>query len=79
MRLPRHWSSPRLIYGLFGLEFCGTVAALAFFGIAAPDLFRSKLWEDGGLNGFNSNKNIVVYAYANYTAIPKIPLVWSQL
>lgn len=79
MRVPREWRTPRIVTGLFGLEFCGTVAALAFFGIASPNLFRVALWKDGGLNKFNSDPNEILYAYANYQAIPKIPLVWSQL
>ncbi|KAI9824623.1 MAG: hypothetical protein M1832_001713 [Thelocarpon impressellum] len=72
------WKTPRLVLGLMAFEFCATVAILALFGIAAPDLFRTKLWKEGGRLGFNSDPNEILYAYANYRPIPKIPLVWSQ-
>ncbi|KAI9807691.1 MAG: hypothetical protein M1825_005632 [Sarcosagium campestre] len=78
MRIPREWKTPRLMLGLFIFEFLGTVAALALFGIAAPDEWRSTLWKDGALNGFNSDPNQILYAYANYRPIPKIPIVWSS-
>ena len=64
---------------MFAVEFAGTVASLALFGIASPDLYRTGLWKDGGLNGFNSDPDEILYAYANYRPIPKIPLVWSQM
>jgi len=54
------------------------VAALALFGIAQPDLFRTKLWQVGSDHGFNSSPLEVLYAYANYRPIPKIPFVWSS-
>lgn len=55
-----------------------TIAALALFGIADPDLYRTKLWQAGSDAGFNSNPNELLYAYANYRPI-KTPLVWSSL
>ena len=79
MYLPREWKAPVLLKALFVLEFCGTVAALALFGIASPNLFRTALWKDGARNGFNSDPNLILYAYANHKTPPEIPLVWSQL
>ncbi|KAI9753968.1 MAG: hypothetical protein M4579_004928 [Chaenotheca gracillima] len=78
MFLSKTWKTPRVLLGLFALEFAGTVAMLAMFGIASPDLYRTSLWGDGALNGFNSNPNQILYAYANYEPLPKTPLVWSQ-
>ncbi|RDW87628.1 hypothetical protein BP5796_03322 [Coleophoma crateriformis] len=76
--LSRRWKWPKVLVLLFVLELGGTVAALALFGIASPDLFRTKLWEVGYEHGFNSSPLQVLYAYANYRPIPKIPFVWSK-
>lgn len=65
-------------YGLIGIEFCLTVALLALTGIAAPDLYRTKLWQDGADNGFNSSPSAGLYAAANYRPYTT-PKVWSQL
>jgi len=61
------------------LELGGTVAALALFGIASPDAYRTELWRVGSDNGFNSSPDQILYAYANYRPIPSTPLVWSSL
>jgi len=58
-------------------ELAGTVAVLALFGIASPDLYRTTLWQVGSDNGFNSSPLQILYAYANYRPIPKTPFVWS--
>ena len=79
MYISKVWKQPRLIYALFILELAGTVAALALFGIAAPNLYRTALWKDGALNGFNSDPNGILYAYANYLPLPSTPFVWSQM
>jgi len=76
--LSQRWKWPRVLIALFLIELAGTVAALALFGIADPDLFRTKLWQIGYDNGFNSNPNQILYAYANYRPLPKTPFVWSQ-
>ena len=65
------------MYGLFSLEFLLTVAMLALFGIADPNTYRTKLWQDGSDQGYNSNPNEILYSYANYRPI-SVPLVWSQ-
>lgn len=74
----RKWKWPNVLIILMILELGGTVAALALFGIADPDLFRTRLWTVGGNNGFNSSPNEILYAYANHRPIPSIPFVWSQ-
>lgn len=74
MRYRSRWSFIAFVL----VEFAFTVPLLALFGIAAPDLYRTKLWQDGSDNGFNSNPNEILYAYANYRPI-HIPTVWAQL
>lgn len=76
--IPRQWRTPRSIYVLFSIELALSVAALALYGIAQPDLYRSRLWQEGSDHGWASNPNEIVYAYANYKPI-SVPLVWSQL
>jgi hypothetical protein len=73
----RHWRYANLMYGFFVMELFLTVAALALYGIADPNTYRSKLWQNGADAGFNSDPSIVLYSYANYRPI-KTPLVWSQ-
>ena len=72
------WRFPKVFYGLVALEIPLTIALLALFGIADPDTYRTKLWQDGSDRHFNSNPNEVLYAYANYQPI-HTPLVWSPL
>jgi hypothetical protein len=74
----RRWKWPKVLIALMVIELAGTVPALALFGIASPNLYRTKLWRIGSDNGFNSSPLQVLYAYANYRPIPKIPFVWSQ-
>ena len=76
--LNKRWKTPRAWLALIVLEFGFTVAALALFGIATPNLFRTKLWQVGYDNQFNSSPKQVLYAYANHRPIPKIPFVWSH-
>jgi len=76
--LQRRWKWPKVLIALMVIELAGTVPALALFGIASPNLYRTKLWGIGSDNGFNSSPLQVLYAYANYRPIPKIPFVWSQ-
>jgi len=77
--LSKQWKSPRAIVALMIIEFIGTVPALVLFAVADPDAFRTELWQIGYDNGFNSNPNQILYAYANYRPLPQTPLVWSQL
>ncbi|KAI4125030.1 MAG: hypothetical protein LQ338_004495 [Usnochroma carphineum] len=75
--IPRKWKTPRLIIPLFIIELIIEIAALALFGIAQPDLYRTRLWKEGSEHGWNSNPNEIIYAYANYKPI-HTPLPWSQ-
>lgn len=63
--------------GLLIAEFPFTVANLALFGIASPNLYRTKLWEEGALHGFNSSPKTILYAFANYKPV-KTPVVWGS-
>ncbi len=74
----RKWKWPKVLIALMVIEFAGTIAALAMFGIADPDLYRTKLWQVGFDHGFNSSPKQVLYAHANYRPIPKIPFIWSS-
>lgn len=64
---------------LFIIEFFFTVAALTLYALAQPDLYRTRLWQDGADNGFNSSPSDALYDYANHDQAYKKPLVWSQL
>ena len=54
-----------------------SVAALALFGISSPDLYRTRFWEEGFLQGWNSSPDQVIYDYANYRT-PHYPTPWAQ-
>lgn len=72
---------PAIFWTVIGLvisEFPLTVAALALFGIADGNTYRSKLWQDGNLNGFNSSPTAALYAAANHQKYTT-PLIWSNL
>ncbi|KAK4996354.1 hypothetical protein LTR66_004012 [Elasticomyces elasticus] len=77
MFVPRKWRTARTMIGLFIAEFAFTIAALALFGIAAPNTYRKLLWQDGADLGYSSNPNEILYSYANYRPM-SVPLVWSQ-
>ncbi|KAL2215977.1 hypothetical protein M432DRAFT_122322 [Thermoascus aurantiacus ATCC 26904] len=77
MYLPRKYRTYKTVLVLMAAELPFTIAVLTLTGIASPDLYRTKLWQDGADNGFNSAPNEIVYAYANYRTY-KIPMVWSQ-
>ncbi|KAI0996153.1 hypothetical protein K3495_g12026 [Podosphaera aphanis] len=63
---------------LMTLELAGVVATLTLFGIAQPNLFRTRLWQVGYDNGFNSSPAQILYAYANHRPVPKTPFVWTE-
>lgn len=77
--LSRRWK-PNIwpFWVLLAIEIPLTIALLALFGIAAPNLYRTKLWQDGSDNGFNSSPSTGLYAAANYRPYTT-PRVWSQL
>ncbi|KAL3291637.1 hypothetical protein RB213_008670 [Colletotrichum asianum] len=63
---------------LLCLESVVVLGALALFGIAYPDRFRSRLWRNGGEEGWCSNPRLRIYFYANYEEPPEMPRIWSQ-
>jgi len=76
--VPSEWKTPKTLRLLFVLELLLSIAALALFGIAQPDLYRTRFWREGSDQGWNSNPNQLIYAAANYKSI-NAPLPWSQL
>lgn len=68
----------RVMLLLCAFEFAPTIAALTLFGIADPDTYRTKLWQEGANHGWNSDPIELVYAAANYKPI-KAPTPWNQL
>ena len=72
------WRNPKVLPILFVIEFPFTVACLALFGIADPDTYRTSLWQEGSIHGWNSDPQEILYAYANYKPIP-VPAPWNQL
>lgn len=60
------------------LELPFTIVILTLTGIASHNLYRTKLWQDGADNGFNSSPDEQLYAAANYRPY-KVPTVWSEL
>ena len=77
--LHRKWRVRKPMYWLMVAELAGLVPILVLFGIQQPDLYRTKFWQIGYNEGFNSNPNMILYAYANHRPLPKIPLVWSSV
>ena len=75
--LHRKWRVRKPMYWLMVAELAGLVPMLVLFGIEQPDLYRTKFWRIGFMEGLNSNPNMILYAYANHRPLPKIPLVWS--
>lgn len=73
----RQWRMPKLFIALMILEFLLTVACLTLMGIADPNTYRTKLWQNGFDQGFNSAPNSILYYYANWQPA-KVPLIWSQ-
>jgi hypothetical protein len=75
--LAKEWRAPKVIVGLLVLEFFLTVAMLTLMGIAHPNTYRTKLWQNGFDRGFNSAPNSVLYDYANWRPA-HVPLIWSS-
>ncbi|KAL4933875.1 uncharacterized protein BDV17DRAFT_286681 [Aspergillus undulatus] len=74
MYFAKKYRNHNLVYGLVAAELVLVIPILTFTGIAAHDRYRTKLWQDGYDNGFNSSPNTAVYAAANYRdyATPKV-------
>lgn len=73
----RRWRMRKLFFILLLIEIPLTIALLALFGIADPDTYRTRLWRNGSVKGFNSDPSEILYAYANYRPI-SVPLIWSR-
>ncbi|KAL5606048.1 hypothetical protein BROUX41_006178 [Berkeleyomyces rouxiae] len=76
--LHRPWKARNYMYYLMLAELAGLVPILIIFGISQPNWYRTQFWRIGFENGWNSNPNMILYAYANYESRPSIPFVWSQ-
>ncbi len=71
-----NWRIPKVVVALLIIEFPLTVACLTLSGIADPDTYRTKLWQNGYDKGFNSSPSEILYGLANYKPI-KVPMIWS--
>ncbi|KAL1849256.1 hypothetical protein Plec18167_008121 [Paecilomyces lecythidis] len=77
MFFPKKYRSHRAALIMMAIEFPFTVAILALTGIADHNTYRTKLWQDGADNGFNSSPDEAIYAAANYRPYTA-PMVWSS-
>ncbi|KAL4811265.1 hypothetical protein BDV18DRAFT_155872 [Aspergillus unguis] len=77
MYIAKKYRHHNLVYILMAVELAFVIAILTFTGIAAHDRYRTKLWQDGYDNGFNSSPDTEVYAAANYREY-SVPKVWSS-
>lgn len=75
---PKNWRRHRLLLIVMAIELPFIIVIMTLTGIASHDLYRTKLWQDGADNGFNSAPDEMVYAAANYRPY-KPPMVWSSL
>ncbi|KAF2723942.1 hypothetical protein K431DRAFT_219043 [Polychaeton citri CBS 116435] len=75
--ITRTWRMTNFVLGLFILEFFWTIAMLTLAGVADPNTYRTKLWQNGADRGFNGDPSIIMYSYANYKPIAT-PVVWSH-
>lgn len=60
------------------IEMLLIVVSISLLAYGYPDATRGALWEEGGIQGFNSNPQLRVYFYANYLDPPEIPFIWSR-
>ncbi|KAL4865687.1 hypothetical protein BDV12DRAFT_146171 [Aspergillus spectabilis] len=77
MYFPRKYRNHNLVYILMALELPLIIVILTLTGIGAHDRYRTKLWQDGYDNGFNSSPSSAVYAAANYRSY-STPKVWDS-
>ncbi|MCJ1354562.1 MAG: hypothetical protein MMC33_004551 [Icmadophila ericetorum] len=75
--IPTQWRIKKVFLYLACAELPFIVAALALYGIADPDTYRTSLWQEGANHGWNSDPIEILYAYANYLPI-KVPTPWNQ-
>ncbi|CAK7228220.1 hypothetical protein SBRCBS47491_006828 [Sporothrix bragantina] len=76
--LRRPWHHRKVYYYTMVPELGLIVGLLVLFGLAQPNTYRTLMWQIGFNNGFNSNPNMILYAYANHVPLPTVPFVWSQ-
>jgi hypothetical protein len=74
--IPKSWRLHSVLWALVLFEFPLTVANLALFGIASPNLYRSILRNEGAKMGFNSDDKTELYAAANHRPV-NTPVVWK--
>ena len=77
-RFPREWRFPLVVFCMMLFELALCIPALALSGIANPDTYRSRFWQEGADHGWNSNPDELVYAMANYRPI-SAPVPWREL
>ncbi|GIK03102.1 hypothetical protein Aspvir_007171 [Aspergillus viridinutans] len=77
MYFPRKHRYHKVLLYLMAVELPFTIVILTLTGIASHNLYRTKLWQDGADNGFNSSPDEQLYAAANYRPY-KVPTVWSE-
>ncbi|EAW24874.1 uncharacterized protein NFIA_103620 [Aspergillus fischeri NRRL 181] len=77
MYFPRNHRYHKVLLYLMAAELPFTIVILTLTGIASHNLYRTKLWQDGADNGFNSSPDEQLYAAANYRPY-KVPTVWSE-
>ncbi|KAG8673224.1 hypothetical protein FPOAC2_06661 [Fusarium poae] len=65
-------------FALILAEMVVSITTVILFGLEYPADFRSRLWENGGELGYNSNPNQRIYFYANHLEPPEVPFIWSQ-
>ncbi|KAL4881138.1 hypothetical protein BJY04DRAFT_218655 [Aspergillus karnatakaensis] len=68
----------RLQLLLSTLEVALTTTCLALANYEYPDKCRTKLWQYGGVEGYNSNPHDRIYFFANYREPPPVARVWSE-
>ncbi|KAH6633507.1 hypothetical protein C7974DRAFT_412493 [Boeremia exigua] len=59
-------------------EFMLAISLIAVFASAYPDRYRSALWHEGGIKGWNSDPSYRTYLWANYKDMPPMPLIWDE-
>lgn len=75
--LAHKWRTPKAFVGLMIVEFALTVAYLTLVGVAHPDTYRTKLWQNGYDAGFNSAPSSILYDMANWKPA-HVPEIWSS-
>jgi hypothetical protein len=76
--LPTMAPTHKTPFALVLAELAISITAVTLFSLMYPVGFRSRLWENGGEQGWNSNPNKRIYYYANHQEPPEVPLIWSQ-